>query len=147
MFAYLSLRDRFVAMEMSEDTSGAERAGRGATRVMIAWQVAVSILIVGAEYLFSDYAQAKAGKSALFVGAMTVLASLGAILGSLWAARMEDRLERLPSLSALGLLVSLAVLALCLDARAFLAAGVPIFAAGLWTFTVIFFLTTICLKS
>jgi len=44
---------------------------------------------------------------------------------------MEHRLERLPSLSTAGLLVSLAVLALCLSAGAFLLVGLPIFAAGL----------------
>jgi predicted MFS family arabinose efflux permease len=101
------------------------------TRVMTAWQVAVSILIVGAEYFFSDYLQAKAGKSPLFVGGMTMLASLGAILGSLWASRMQEGLARLPSLSVGGLLVSLGMLAVCLATEAFGLGGIPIFAAGL----------------
>lgn len=106
-------------------------SGRRTARVMTAWQVAVSILIIGSEYLFSDYLQAKAGKSPLFVGGMTVLASVGAVIGSLWAARLEHRMERIPSPSAAGLLVSLGVLALCLASGSFLLAGLPIFASGL----------------
>ena len=62
---------------------------------------------------------------------MTVLASLGAILGSLWAAGLEHRLRRLPALSAAGLLAALAALAGCLTSGAFLLAGLPIFAAGI----------------
>jgi predicted MFS family arabinose efflux permease len=98
---------------------------------MTAWQVAVSILIVGAEYLFSDYLQAKVGKSPMFVGTMTLLASLGAILGSLWASHMEHRLAKLPPLSTAGLLLSLAALAGCLASGAFRLAGLPIFVSGL----------------
>ena len=100
-------------------------------RVMTAWQVAVSILIVGSEYFFSDYLQTKAGKSPIFVGGMTVLASVGAIIGSVWAARLERMMEQLPSRSALGLFVSLAALAGCLASGFYLLAGVPIFTSGL----------------
>jgi MFS family permease len=103
---------------------------RRTTRVMTAWQVAVSILIVGTEYFFSDYLQAKMGKSPLFVGGMTMLASVGAILGSLWASRMKEGLVRIPGLSVSGFLSSLGVLAVCLSAGAFGLAGIPIFAAG-----------------
>jgi MFS family permease len=131
-FAYFGLRSRIALIDEPERARGADPHGRRITRIMTAWQIAVSILIVGAEYLFSDYLQAKMGKSALFVGGMTVLASVGAILGSLWAVRMEHCLERLPSVSTAGLLGSLAVLALCLSAGAFLLAGLPIFAAGLF---------------
>ena len=128
LFAYASLRGRSLLREPDPEAGD---AGRGLTRIMTAWQVAVSILIVGAEYLFSDYLQAHAGKSPLFVGGMTVLASLGAILGSVWAAGMEARLRRLPALSAAGLLAALAALAGCLVSGAFLLAGIPIFAAGI----------------
>ncbi|HEX9078792.1 MAG TPA: hypothetical protein VF795_04320, partial [Desulfuromonadaceae bacterium] len=78
-----------------------------------------------------DYLQARAGKSPMFVGGMTVLASVGAIVGSLWAARLEHRFEQLPQRTAAGLLASLAGLALCLASGDFLLAGVPIFSAGL----------------
>ena len=98
---------------------------------MTAWQVAVSALIVGAEYLFSDYLQSKAGKSPMFVGGMTALASVGAIIGSLWAARLENRLHKLPPLAAAGLFAALGALAVCLDSRSYLLSGIPIFAAGL----------------
>lgn len=136
LFAILSLRGRLPdapeseAAEANGDISG-NAHGKRTAQVMTAWQVAVSILIVGAEYLFSDYLQAKAGKSPMFVGLMTVLASVGAIVGSLWAARPGMRLDRLPRLSAGGLLVSLAVLGVCLDAGVFLLAGIPIFVSGL----------------
>lgn len=129
LFAYLGLNGRTAFAEGEGNPKG-DLTGRRVTRVMTAWQVAVSILIVGAEYFFSDYLQAKAGKSPMFVGGMTVLASLGAILGSLWAARMQDGLHRLPAFSVGGLLTSLCALALCLASTAFLLAGIPIFASG-----------------
>ena len=69
--------------------------------------------------------------SAMFVGGMTVLASLGAIIGSAWAAQLK-RLDALPKLSALGLLAALAGLAWCLECGWYVAAGAPIFAAGLF---------------
>jgi MFS family permease len=130
VFATLGLRGRTREAEVAPPAPGTPDPGRRTTAVMTAWQVAVSILIVGAEYLFSDYLQAKVGKSPMFVGGLTALASVGAVLGSLWAARLEHRLRKLPPVSAAGLLASLAALALCLDSRAFLLAGVPIFAAG-----------------
>jgi len=129
-FAYSSLRGR----EPAPVTSKADPESLDGKRilwVMTAWQVAVSILIVGAEYFFSDHLQTKAGKSPLFVGGMTVLASLGAILGSLLAARLESLRERIPAWAALGLLGSLALLAGCLAGHRYLLAGLPIFAAGL----------------
>ena len=129
LFAYASLRRRAAQGQALADPPR-DAEGQRVARIMTAWQVAVSILIVGAEYLFSDYLQDQAGKTPLFVGAMTVLASLGAIAGSLWAARLESRLARLPALSALGLLAALAAMAGCLASGAFLLAGVPIFAAG-----------------
>lgn len=132
LFAYLSLRNRRVRAEIPDKVQATDPHGRRATRIMTAWQVIVSILIVGAEYLFSDYLQAKMGKSPMFVGGMTVLASVGAILGSIWAGKMENRMEKLPAISASGLLLALAVLALCLSAGAVLPAGIPIFAAGLF---------------
>lgn len=131
IFATLGLWRRRAVRQDSAETGEEDARGRRTTRVMTAWQVAVSILIVGSEYLFSDYLQAKAGKSPLFVGGMTVLASAGAVLGSLWAARLERGLERLPSLSAAGLLASLGALAFCLASGSFLIAGIPIFASGL----------------
>jgi MFS family permease len=130
-FAYASLRTRSLAGEAALAGPAPGDAGRSLTRIMTAWQVAVSILIVGAEYLFSDYLQAHAGKSPLFVGGMTVLASLGAILGSVWAAGLETRLRQLPVLAAAGLLAALAALAGCLASGAFLLAGIPIFWAGI----------------
>jgi predicted MFS family arabinose efflux permease len=132
VFAFLSLREKKeLPPGLEGNRVSATPSGRRMARVMTAWQVVVSILVVGAEYLFSDYLQAKAGKSPLFVGGMTILASFGAIIGSLLAVRMEDRFEKIPSLSAVGLLASLGVLALCLSEKAFLPAGIPIFAAGL----------------
>lgn len=128
--AWVGLRRR-PAPEEAAPLGGDDRRGRQVVRVMTAWQVAVSMLVVGSEYLFSDYLQAKAGKSPLFVGGMTVLASAGAILGSLWAARLEHRMEQLPSRTSIGLLASLAALAICLVSGAFLLAGIPIFASGL----------------
>jgi MFS family permease len=130
LFAFCGLRGRRFQPEAGPGGAVAGDGGRALTRTMTAWQVAVSILIVGAEYLFSDYLQAKAGKSPMFVGGMTVLASLGAIAGSVWAARLEHRLRVLPGYSAAGLLAALAVLAACLASRAFLLAGAPIFVAG-----------------
>ena len=132
VFAYLGLRGR-VAEHMVDTTPvGTQAPGRKTAIVMTSWQVAVSALIVGAEYLFSDYLQAKAGKSPMFVGGMTALASLGAIIGSVWAAHLESRLEKLPPVSAAGLFAALGVLAVCLDSKSYLLSGVPIFAAGLF---------------
>ena len=131
LFAWLGLRRRPVVMDAAAAVPGEEEQGRKIVRVMTAWQVAVSILIVGSEYLFSDYLQAKAGKSPLFVGGMTVLASAGAILGSVWAARREERLARLPSRAVAALLISLGGLAYCLASGLFILAGLPIFASGL----------------
>ncbi len=129
-FAYASLRGRqAVAATTAQERD--PRSGRRLLFTMTAWQVAVSVLIVGAEYFFSDHLQNKAGKSPLFVGAMTVLASLGAVVGSLWAARMEHALERLPARAAAGLLAALAALAACLASGQYLLAGLPIFASGL----------------
>ena len=131
VFAVMGLRGR-VAEHLADTTpSGRESPGRRTTIVMTAWQVAVSALIVGAEYLFSDYLQSKAGKSPMFVGGMTALASVGAIIGSLWAARLENRLHKLPPLAAAGLFAALGALAVCLDSRSYLLSGIPIFAAGL----------------
>ena len=130
-FAWLGLRQRQDTAVQPTTVLGEERQGRRVVRIMTGWQVVVSILIVGSEYLFSDYLQAKVGKSPLFVGGMTVLASVGAILGSVWAARLEGRMERVPSLAAAALFVSLGGLALCLASGFFLMAGIPIFASGL----------------
>ena len=131
LLAYLGLKGRTALAAKDEDVSAEDSGGRKMIRVMTAWQVAVSILIVGSEYFFSDYLQSKAGKSPLFVGGMTVLASVGAIIGSVWAGRLERMMEQLPSRSAVGLFVSLAALAGCLASGFYLLAGVPIFASGL----------------
>jgi len=130
-FAYSGLRKRPVPAEVQGLQVG-DRHGRKIIRVMTSWQMVVSILVVGSEYLFSDYLQVKAGKSPLFVGGMTVLASVGAILGSVWASRMERRMEQIPALTAAGLLLSLGALVPCLTSGFFLLAGIPIFATGLF---------------
>jgi MFS family permease len=131
VFAVLGLRGRVAEHLAGTTPRGEASPGRRTTIVMTAWQVAVSALIVGAEYLFSDYLQHKAGKSPMFVGGMTALASVGAIAGSLWAARLESRLHQLPPLAAAGLFASLGALAVCLDSGSYLLSGIPIFAAGL----------------
>lgn len=131
LFACLGLWRREAPQVKEDAVKSDDPRGRSMIRTMTAWQVAVSILIVGSEYLFSDYLQAKMGKSPLFVGGMTVLASAGAIMGSIWAARQEKGMEQLPSRAAAGLLISLAALAFCLSSRHFLLAGIPIFASGL----------------
>jgi len=131
LFAALGLWRRQWAFEDHAPAAVQEGRGKYIIRIMTSWQVAVSILIVGSEYFFSDYLQAKAGKSPMFVGIMTVLASVGAVIGSIWAARLHGRLEKLPSRSAIGLLLSLGVLAVCLASGSFFVAGVPIFASGL----------------
>lgn len=131
LFAWLGLWRRHDLTEQSGVVPAEDRHGRRIIRVMTAWQVTVSMLIVGSEYLFSDYLQAKMGKSPLFVGGLTVLASVGAIIGSIWAARLEHLMERLPSRASAALLVSLGALSLCLASGHFLLAGIPIFALGL----------------
>jgi MFS family permease len=131
VFAILGLRGRVPEHLVDTTPPGTEAPGRRTTIVMTSWQVAVSALIVGAEYLFSDYLQHKAGKSPMFVGGMTALASVGAIIGSLWAARMESRLHKLPPLAAAGLFASLGILAACLDSKSYFLSGIPIFSAGL----------------
>ena len=131
LFAWLGLWHRQDSAAQSGVVATEDRHGRRMIRVMTAWQVAVSMLIVGSEYLFSDYLQAKMGKSPLFVGGLTVLASVGAIIGSIWAARLEHLMEQLPSRAAAALLVSLGALSLCLASGQFLLAGIPIFALGL----------------
>ena len=131
LIAWLGLWRRRDHAEQSTDVPAEDRRSRRIVRVMTSWQVAVSIIIVGSEYLFSDYLQTKVGKSPLFVGGMTVLASVGAILGSVWAARQEERMAQLPAQAAVGLLVSLGALAFCLASGFFLLAGIPIFASGL----------------
>ena len=67
----------------------------------------------------------------MFVGAMTVMASVGAVVGSLLAAHWVHLRNRIPVWSTLGLLGSLAAIAGCLGMGQFLLAGVPIFTAGL----------------
>jgi predicted MFS family arabinose efflux permease len=129
--AYLGLRRRDGQPETGPADPDRDPRGRRTTRIMTAWQVSVSILIVGSEYLFSDYLQAKVGKSPLFVGGMTVLASIGTIAGSIWAARLEQRLAQVPSRAAVGLLLSLAGLAFCLTQGFYLLAGIPIIASGI----------------
>ena len=130
-FAYSGLRNRPVPADVRL-AQGEDRRGRKIVRVMTSWQMVVSILVVGSEYLFSDYLQMKAGKSPMFVGGMTVLASIGSILGSVWASRMERRMEQIPALTAAGLLLSLGALVPCLTSGFFLLAGIPIFASGLF---------------
>lgn len=130
-FAALGLWRRQRDFEEQASGQALEQRGKFMIRIMTTWQVAVSILIVGSEYFFSDYLQAKAGKSPMFVGVMTVLASVGAIIGSLWAARLHGRMDKLPSRSAVGLLFALGVLAFCLASGSYILAGVPIFASGL----------------
>lgn len=131
-FAYSGLRNRAVPVEAQRVLRDDDRRGRKIVRIMTSWQMVVSILVVGSEYLFSDYLQVKAGKSPLFVGGMTVLASVGAILGSVWASRLEHRMEQIPALTAAGLLLSLGALVPCLTSGFFLLAGIPIFASGLF---------------
>ena len=131
-FAYLGLRGRLAPVEVKGSISSEDQRGRKIILVMTAWQMVVSILVVGSEYLFSDYLQIKVGKSPMFVGGMTVLASVGAIMGSVWATRLEHRMEQIPSLTAAGLLISLGALAFCLTSGFFLLAGIPIFASGLF---------------
>ena len=131
-FAYLGLRGRLAPVEVKGSISSEDQRGRKIILVMTSWQMVVSILVVGSEYLFSDYLQIKAGKSPMFVGGMTVLASVGAIMGSVWATRLEHRMEQIPSLTAAGLLISLGALAFCLTSGFFLLAGIPIFASGLF---------------
>ena len=131
IFAACGLLRRQTPLVKDDPVDQADSRGRITVRVMTAWQVAVSILIIGSEYLFSDYLQAKMGKSPMFVGGMTVLASAGAILGSVWAGRMEHCMEQLPSRATAGLLASLAALAACLATGQFILAGIPIFFSGL----------------
>lgn len=131
-FAYMGLKGRVSPVVEERQLQGNDQHGRKTIRVMIVWQMVVSILVVGSEYLFSDYLQAKMGKSPMFVGGMTVLASIGAVLGSIWATRLKHRLEQIPSLTAAGLLLSLGILAFCLTSGFFLLAGIPIFASGLF---------------
>jgi MFS family permease len=130
-FAYSGLRNRAVPVEV-ERRQDDDTRGRKIIRVMTSWQMVVSILVVGSEYLFSDYLQVKAGKSPMFVGGMTVLASVGAIIGSVWASRLEHRMEQIPALTAAGLLLSLGALVPCLTSGFYLLAGIPIFASGLF---------------
>ncbi|MBK8598877.1 MAG: MFS transporter [Holophagales bacterium] len=129
VLAGLGLRHRTSAA-VGAAAEAEPREGRRTAAAMTAWQVVVSILVVGAEYLFSDWAQAKAGKSPAFVGTLTALASAGAILGSLWAVRLGSRLARVPPWTAAGLFASLLGLAASLSAGAFAWASVPIFASG-----------------
>jgi MFS family permease len=131
LFASLGLFRRQAPIEKNAVDGPADPRGRSMLRIMTAWQVAVSILIIGSEYLFSDYLQAKMGKSPMFVGGMTVLASAGAVIGSIWAGRLERCMEELPSRATAGLFASLAALAACLASGQFLLAGVPIFTSGL----------------
>ena len=139
LFAFSGLHGRLPQISHSfgsDPAHGDDLNGVRTVRTMTAWQVAVSILVVGSEYLFSDYLQAKAGRSPLFVGGMTVLASIGAICGSLWAARAENqteaRMTQLPSKTAIGLLCVVGALGICLWKGLFIMAGVPIFACGLF---------------
>lgn len=130
-FAYMGLKGR-VSPVTAVGVSADDRRGRKMILIMTAWQLVVSILVVGSEYLFSDYLQLKVGKSPMFVGIMTLLASVGAIIGSVWATRLEHRMEQIPSLTAAGLLLSLGALAFCLTSGFILLAGIPIFTTGLF---------------
>ncbi len=112
------------------DPAGGRIAG-----IMIAWQVAVSILLVGSAYFLSDQLQGaqngKLDESPLVVSAMGVLASLGSMLGSWWASRLRNTPERTPFLATIGLLLSLAAVAGCIATRNIPLAGVPVFVSGI----------------
>lgn len=129
-FAWAGLHGRSPRSAV-ENQANEARSSRSTMQAMTAWQVAVSVLIVGTEYFFSDHLQAKVGKSPLFVGGMTALASVGAVVGSLLAAHWEQHRERIPPWATIGLLFSLAGLAACLGFHRYRLAGLPIFAAGL----------------
>ena len=98
--------------------------------LLVGAQIAVSSLAVGAEYLFSDYLQLRLGKSALFVGWMTLVASLGIIAGSYLASIREGDFARHARRGLVGLLVALAGLTAFLRVEAVLPSVAPIFAIG-----------------
>ena len=74
--------------------------------LLVVSQIAVSSLAVGAEYLFSDYLQLRLGKSALFVGGMTLIASLGIVVGSYLVSTQAGGFARHTQRALIGLLVS-----------------------------------------
>jgi MFS family permease len=106
--------------------------GRSEAATTALQQVAVSLLLVGSEYFFSDFLQQKMDESPLPVALGNLAASIGTIAGAAWAARMGRSLRRVPLAAVFGMLCSLAVLAACLSGkRAFLAA-LPLFVSGVF---------------
>ena len=98
-------------------------------RALLGWQVAVSLLLVGTQYFFSDQLQQKMGEGPLLVGGMNLLASAGTVLGAWGVSRAKDP-GILPLGGVLGGLLSLGGLAACLLAGHPLLAGLPLLASG-----------------
>ncbi len=113
--------------------AAAEASDTGAlSRRMTLMQVLVSMLTVGAEYLFSGYLQSKLGRSPLFVGGMTFIASIGIIIGSLAAGRMPEKSRRIPGIAIAGIIAALIGMTACLATLHINAAALPILLAGLF---------------
>lgn len=87
-FAYFGLRKK-ILFEFQEEKPVQKKDANGwrVIGIMIAWQVAVSILLVGSEYFFSDQLQGthnnKMNVDPLLVGGISALASVGAVFGGL----------------------------------------------------------------
>ncbi len=103
--------------------------------VPVTWQVAVSLLLVGSQYLFSDYLQQTLDEGPLRVGAMNLLVSVGSVLGEFRASRLEGvgTGDDVPFRCVLGLLLCLAGLAACLSGGFLLLAGLPLLGVGLFS--------------
>lgn len=99
--------------------------------LLVVSQIAVSSLAVGAEYLFSDYLQLRLGKSALFVGGMTLIASLGIVVGSYLVSTQAAGFARQTQRALVGLLLSLAILTALLTFNLLAICAAPIFGLGL----------------
>lgn len=109
-----------------------DRAKRGEAVTTTLQQVAISLLLVGSEYFFSDYLQQKMDESPLPVALGNLAAAIGTIIGAAWAARMDRSFRRVPLAALFGMLCSLGALALCLSGRRVFLAALPLFASGVF---------------
>ncbi len=105
------------------------RFGRGMAALILA-QLTVSALAVGMEFSVSDYLQNVQGKGPLFVGLLTLAASVGAIAGSYAVMALNCGFARLARAGVWLMIAAVIAVGMLLADRPE-AAAVPIFAVGL----------------
>ncbi len=101
----------------------------GSVAALIVAQLTVSALAVGMEFCVSDYLQNVQGRGPLFVGLLTLAASVGAIVGSYAVMALDRGFARLARAGVWLMIAAVIAVGMLLADRPE-AAAVPIFAVG-----------------